>query len=503
MNYDKIRRMNKLRFIALPLLLISISACSTNNNSSNPSSGSSDTSESTPSGSSSQSSSSSSSSYVPILSERNPMNEPQVHNQYYLNHIGDIYNTWKSYQGDGITIAVIDKGFKYDHEDFVYENNQSKVSELSAAFTTTGTSTSIQVGRNKVSAGTNDNAHGTFCAGVAAAGINGKGVIGIAPLAELMLLKTDGHPLSINEAFRYAADNGAKVITISIGSYSDYDGDLTYNSQSRPNLTTVFNDAVNYCRNKNVAVISAAGNGGLYSDSSRRTQKTWPGATPGVIGAAGLAADKSNIAWSGSSLNPNNTSNAVFCDVFAPADGMYGCTDHRNDYNNYYKYDGGWMGTSFASPIVAGIAALYFEKNPNNTVAQFEEDLYASCAPMKASTGVSTSQLGHGRVDVGKLLGTSYKGNISIKIQNTGPLKAHIWNSITDVSETSWNNNPPLSKNGNYYNCTVNTNNFDSVIFHDDSTQTIEIYASSFIYNNVYNLDVDGGSPFIGRYIAN
>ena len=181
----------------------------------------------------------------------NPMNEPLIHNQYYLNHIGDIYNTWKYYRGKGVTIAVIDIGFKYNHEDFTYSNGKSKVSSLSAAFTSninksTGEyETKTVVGANKTAPNDANESHGTFCAGVAAAGLNGKGVVGIAPEAELMLLKTDAKPRSIDAAFRYAADKGAKVVTISIGSYSDYDGDLV---KDDTNLEEAFVDAVKYCR---------------------------------------------------------------------------------------------------------------------------------------------------------------------------------------------------------------------------------------------------------------
>ena len=42
----------------------------------------------------------------------NPLDEPYIGRQYYLNHIGDIYSAWKSYTGKGVTIAVIDVGFK-------------------------------------------------------------------------------------------------------------------------------------------------------------------------------------------------------------------------------------------------------------------------------------------------------------------------------------------------------------------------------------------------------
>ena len=498
--------MNKLRFIALPLLLLSISSCGTKGDESSLTPSSEEESSESITSSESSSSIDESSSYTPVISKKNPINEPLIANQYYLNHIGDIYSTWKSYQGNGITIAVIDVGFKYNHPDFVYEDGTSKVSDKSAYFSTNGTNTTTQVGKsylsNTISAHGYNNDHGTFCAGVAAAGINGKGVIGIAPLAELLLLRTDGQAASINAAFKYAADNGAKVITISIGSYSDYEGDLNYDHSSKANLTTVFNDAVAYCRNKNVAVISAAGNGGP-TEGNRPTEKTWPGATTGVIGAGGLASNSSTSVWSGSSYNASNSESAVFCDVFAPADGMYGCCEYNSS-----KYDGGWKGTSFASPIVAGIAALYFEKNPNNTVDQFEEDLYKSCVTLSSTTTPKTNQLGHGRVDVGKLLNTTSTGKITVKCKDSAQLYAYCWNSISGAKEKAWPGTKCTSSGGNYA-YTVDTSKYDSAIFNDGgepAAQTVDLYASSFIYNNVYDTRTPtllAENTYIGSYIKN
>ena len=484
----KIVKMNKLRYITLPLLLLSISSCSSGGNASSniaPSS----VDESSEVSSEVSSGAEESSSYVPVVSKKNPLKEPLINNQYYLNHIGDIYNTWKTYQGNGITIAVIDVGFKYDHPDFKYEDGTSKVSSKSAYFSTSGTKTTTKVGTqylsNTISAHGYNNDHGTFCAGVAAAGINGKGVIGIAPLAELMLLRTDGQASSINEAFRYAADNGAKVITISIGSYADYNGDLNYDNSSKANLTTVFNDAVAYCRSKDVPVISAAGNGGP-SEGNCPTEKTWPGATTAVIGAGGLAANSSSTVWSGSSYNASSAESAQFCDVFAPADGMYGCCEY-----NTSKYDGGWKGTSFASPIVAGIAALYFEKNPDAKVDEFEQELYDSCVKLTSSTSPKTAQLGHGRVDVGKLLNTTLNEKITAKVKNSGDIYMYMWNSRTGANNT-WPGTYVGTGDNRTYTVNLDGTKYDSVLFNtggEDPYQTIDLAISSFAFGNTYDAD--------------
>lgn len=484
--------MKRHLLILLPLLSLVFSSCSTSDSSSSSNESKEDTSSET------QSSEDSSTSEKHV-SALNPINEPYIGNQYYLNHIGDIYNTWKNYQGYGQTIAVIDVGFKYDHPDFKYENGKSKVSNKSAYFSTNGSNTTTQVGTkylsNTISAHGYNNDHGTFCAGIAASGINSKGVIGIAPLAELLLLRTDGQAPSINEAFKYATDNGARVITISIGSYANYDGDLNYDSSPKANLKTVFNDAVAYCREKGTVVISAAGNGG-------NSTSTYPGDSKGVIGVGGLKANESSVIWPESSYNPANSK--TFCEVFAPSDGMFGCCDY-----NASKYDGGlnddgsqkWKGTSFAAPIVAGIAALYFEKNPNNTVAQFEKDLTDNAigfAP-KANTG-------YGRVDVGKLLGTTLSESITVKAKDSEQLYAYCWNSITGNKEKAWPGTK-CTASGSSYTYTVDTSKYDSIIFNNGgnpAAQTVNLLASSFINGNVYDTSspsLFGENTYVGSYI--
>ena len=491
--------MSKLRFIALPLLLLSISSCGTKIDESSINS---ETSSSEVSIEKDSTETSSGKQYEKHVSALNPINEPYIGKQYYLNHIGDIYNTWKDYQGYGQTIAVIDVGFKYDHPDFVYEDGTSKVSDKSAYFSTKGTSTTTQVGTiylsNTISAHGYNNDHGTFCAGVAAAGINKKGVIGVAPLAELLLLRTDGQAPSINEAFKYAADYGARVVSISIGSYANYDGDLNYDNCPKANLKTVFNDAVAYCKEKGTVVISAAGNGG-------NSTSTYPGDSKDVIGVGGLKANESSVIWPQSSYNPTNSK--TFCEVFAPSDGMYGCCDY-----NASKYDGGlnddgsqkWVGTSFAAPIVAGIAALYFEKNPNNSVEDFVSDLTTKAAVSfapKASTG-------YGRIDVGKLLGTTLTGNITVKAKDSEQLYAYCYNSITGAKEKAWPGTK-CTASGSNYTYTVDASKYDSIIFNnggDPAAQTVNLLASSFINGNVYDTSsptLFGENTYIGSYIKN
>lgn len=417
-----------------------------------------------------------------------PMDEPLVGKQYYLNHIGDIYGAWQQYRGKGATIAVIDVGFNPYHEDLTFADGTSKVLPQSANFSVRDGQVTTEIGVEKtVNMG---ESHGTFCAGVAAAGLNGKGVIGVAPEASLLLLKTDLRPKSIAAAFRYAADNGARIITISIGSYYDYGGDLIDDGSD---LGTVFDDSVNYCYSKGVVICSAAGNGGL---DNKPTEYTFPGCVDHIIGVGGLAANSSQEVWSGSSYN--SSSAFQFADVFAPADQMVGCCHYEGK-----NYDSGWNGTSFASPIVAGIAALYFEKYPAKTNQDFENDLYRSCVALNSAV-ITNDQDGYGRVDVGKLLGIETKPSVKVRVKTSwSSCYAYIWNDVKLTEDKSWPG-IVMEKVGATFVATIDAASFDSVIFTQgqDGPQSIDIALSSFYDEAIYDLTsaTHYGKLLIGDY---
>ena len=414
--------------------------------------------------------------------------------QYYLNHIGDIYGAWSKAKGRGVTIAVIDMAFKVDHPEFINKDGTSKVSPDSAIFKTTGygssAQTTYQVGPDKLTV--TGESHGTFGAGVAAAAANGVGTVGIAPEANLLLLETDCKPKSIAKAFDYAREHGAKVITISIGSYYNYDGDL---EDDGSDLGTVFDGPVKRCYDAGIAVCSAAGNGGL---DGQPTEYTFPGCVDNVIGCGGLAANSSTEIWSGSSYN--YSSEGVLVDVLAPADGMYGCSHYDTK-----RYDGGWNGTSFASPIVAGMAALYFELNPTKGADDFERDLYASCRTIQRSAVPTTAQLGHGRVDVGNLLKVSAPGATQVKLKaNWSSANCYLWNSVTGAQASAWPG-ATMTKSGNLFTYTVPAG-YDSLVFSSGSNQTVDIAVSSFGSGKTYDLSLAttelNPARYVGSYVS-
>ncbi|MBQ7242617.1 MAG: S8/S53 family peptidase [Bacilli bacterium] len=322
-----------------------------------------------------------------VSSLPDPTKESMYSKQGYLKFVGGVDSIWRNYLGDGQTIAVIDTGFDVGHSEFQNQDGYSKISPKSARFHHEGGAVAIDVGVEHAKM-TNGDSHGTFCAAVAAASVTGEGTVGIAPNASLMLLATDSKPRSIAEAFRYAADNGARIITISIGSYSDYEGDLQNDGSD---LTSVFDASLEYAYRKGVVICSAGGNGGLY----RPVDYTYPGGCDYVIGVGGLAKNSRTTIWSESSRNSESA--YQFCDVFAPSEDMFNACNFTRD-GKRYLYDGGWNGTSFASPIVAGAAALYFQKHPTHTNQDFERALYNTADSLGGSAG------GYGAINIQALM---------------------------------------------------------------------------------------------------
>lgn len=256
---------------------------------------------------------------VNVDSARKNPNDPKFHLQWHMRqiHLPDDWAT-NGRNGNGVIVAVIDTGV-------------SRVEDLDPMH--------FVKGYNFVSNNTNaddDNGHGTHCAGTIAQWTNnGVGVTGVANRALIMPLKVlgangSGTSAAIAQAIDYATDNGAEVISMSLGGGG-------YNS--------VMAKAVKRAHDKGVVVVAAAGN------SSRGTV-SYPAAYPGAIAVAATQADErvtfySNwgkeiaIAAPGGNTREN------------PQGGVLQNTI-KDGKEGYYFF----MGTSMATPHVAGVAAL-------------------------------------------------------------------------------------------------------------------------------------------------
>lgn len=259
--------------------------------------------------------------------------------------------TWsKGYTGQGIVVAVIDTGVDYKHSDLdgnIWVNPR-EIPNNKKDDDGNGYIDDIQ-GWDFV---TDDNdpmdleGHGTHIAGTIAAENNGFGVIGVAPNAKIMPVRVldasgNGSILDVAAGIRYAADNGAKVINLSLG------GDINTPAEA---------SAIKYAVEKGAIVVSAAGN---------QSQKQ-PGFPARYATHFGIAAG---------AVNRNNQM-ATFSDLAGnlPLDYLNapGVNIYSTFLNNSYR---SFSGTSMASPHIAGVVALVLSANPNLTPVQLERIL--------------------------------------------------------------------------------------------------------------------------------
>ena len=218
-------------------------------------------------------------------------------------------------------------------------------------------------GNNDVMAGTPS--HGTHCSGIiAAVRNNGIGMNGVADNVRIMMIRAvpdgDEHDKDIANAIRYAVDNGAKVISMSFGkSFS-------------PQKTWV-DDAVKYAASKDVLLVHAAGNDAKNVDST----ENFP--NPVYKDKSGVAKNFITVGASGDSTNGGFTAsfsnygkNTV--DVFAPGVNIYSTLPGGDNYGNF-------SGTSMATPVVAGVAALVRGYYPSLTAEQVKYVIDNSVSP--------------------------------------------------------------------------------------------------------------------------
>ncbi len=196
-----------------------------------------------------------------------------------------------------------------------------------------------------------DNGHGTHVTGtIAQTTNNGLGVAGIAYKTAIMPVKVlaadgTGAISAIAQGIRWAADNGAKVISMSLG------------ATASPKNLTVLSDAVTYAAGKGVVLVAASGNGGT-------TTVEYPAAYPSVIAVGATTYDNTRAYYSntGTALDlvaPGGTDQADLNGDGQPdmilQQTLNPTTKDPADINYWFM-----CGTSMATPHVSAVAALLF-----------------------------------------------------------------------------------------------------------------------------------------------
>ena len=218
----------------------------------------------------------------------------------------------------------------------------------------------VGYGNNDVSGKGTDNFHGTHVAGIIAAKRNNNiGIDGIANNVKIMAIRTvpdgDERDKDVANAIRYAVDNGAKIINMSFGkAYS-------------PNKAYV-DDAIKYAFSKGVLLIHAAGNSSQNND----LEQNFPNKQLSDESIAQNWIEVGASAWGNDDHLAASFSNygKVTVDVFAPGVQIYS-TAPNNEYKNA-------QGTSMASPVTAGVAALLLSYYPELTIMDVKEIIMAS-----------------------------------------------------------------------------------------------------------------------------
>ncbi len=271
-------------------------------------------------------------------------NDPRYDEQWHLPSVS-APRAWDLTTGSsGVTIAVVDTGVDYNHPDLKDK---------------------CVAGYNFVDRSSDpmdDHGHGTHVAGIAAAvGNNSTGVAGVDWKARVLPVKVlnaqgAGYDSDVAEGIRYAADHGAKVINLSLGS---------------PDYSYTLAEAVNYAWNKGALVVAASGNNG--------SSVNYPAAFDRVV-AVGALDSNDSIAYF-SNRGPELDLTAPGVSILSTIPGSYGKMS----------------GTSMASPVVAGCASLLLAANPGYTPAQVKEALESGAVDLGA-TGFD-ELYGHGKVD--------------------------------------------------------------------------------------------------------
>ena len=254
-------------------------------------------------------------------------NDPSWSSQYGPNRI-QAPQAWDVTTGStSIVLAVVDTGVDLDHPDLV--------SKIVAGYDFANGDNNAQ----------DDNGHGTHVAGIAAAASNnGVGIAGVSWGARIMPVKVldsngSGSYSNIANGVIWAADNGAKVINLSLGGGSN---------------SSALEDAINYAYNAGVAVFAAAGNSGSSG-------VLYPAAYANAIAVA--ATDSSNNVASFSTDGPE-------VEIAAPGVSIY--ATYLND--TYASLSG----TSMATPHVAGVAAVLAGQSGFGTPAAIRAALQAT-----------------------------------------------------------------------------------------------------------------------------
>ena len=260
----------------------------------------------------------------------------------------------RGYTGQGVVVAVLDTGVDRNHADLAGNiwTNAGEIANDGLDNDGNGYVDDVY-GWNFANGNNNTldgNRHGTHVAGTIAAANNGFGATGVAYNSRIMPVKVlsdsgSGSYSGVAQGIRYAVDNGADVINMSLGGGS---------------TDSAVQSALQYASSRGVIVVMAAGNAGAAQPGYPASSATSWGLAVGAVDSSNQMASFSNRAGSNSSMRY----------VTAPGVQVYSTLP-----NGGYGF---LSGTSMAAPHVAGVVALMLSANPNLTDAQVRQIITAT-----------------------------------------------------------------------------------------------------------------------------
>uniref|UniRef100_A0A832DI14 T9SS type A sorting domain-containing protein n=1 Tax=Ignavibacterium album TaxID=591197 RepID=A0A832DI14_9BACT len=320
-------------------------------------------------------------------------NDPSYSSQYALSKISAAL-AWDINKGDtSVVIGIVDTGVDWDHPDLAANiwTNWSEIPDNGIDDDNNGYIDDVRGWDFGGLSGTPDNNpmedqpdHGTHVAGIASAVTdNGIGVASIGFKCKLMPVKTTRNdsrgpngPYVVYgyEGIVYAADNGAKVINCSWGGNG---------------YSLLGQETINYATAQGSLVVAAAGN-------SNSTDSHYPSSYKGVLSVVSTTSTDTKSSFS-------NYGYTV--DLSAPGSSIYN-TWQNDTYATL-------SGTSMASPLTAGLAALVFSQFPSYNAEQVGEQIRVNCDDIYNINTSFQYLLGSGRINAFKSL--SNTGSKSVR----------------------------------------------------------------------------------------
>lgn len=317
----------------------------------------------------------------PPTSEFTP-NDPRFGIQWGLQRIG-VPRAWEIARGSpSVTVAVIDEGVELGHPDLDLHPQSWNASTDTPDGSPTGN-------------------HGTACAGIIGARFNNSlGVAGVAAGVKVMAIATaTWADIDIAEGLYFAADHGARVVSMSFGVYPSW---MTWDFD-------LIRDALQHAQDHGLVLVAASGN-------ENWNQSRFPGSDARTLCVGGSnrsderkrIGDSSSEAWWGASYGPD-------VDVVAPCleipttDRLAGDGYDAGDYYDRFN------GTSAATPHVAGLAALAVSLRPSLTNVDVRRLIESTCEKISPAlytysnvgskpSGTWNEEVGYGRVNAERAL---------------------------------------------------------------------------------------------------